>query len=321
MRSVAVTVLVLALLVATTAAFALTEALKLERSPVTAPRFDRLFSPTCACATSTARLALRLREHATVDAVIVDDDGDPVRTLATNAAKRKGPVVFEWDGRDDAGDVVADGRYRLRVHLAEQRRTIVIPNPIRVDTEKPRVELVRVRQRAFSPDGDKRNDRLRILYRTTERGRPLLFVDGIVIAEGTMRPAGRARLVWGGRFAGRLARPAAHRVWVRVRDRAGNVSEPTTPIRVRVRYIELTRRSFRVRKGGVLRFRVVTDGAYSWALVRPGRRISAAYATGKVVAVRIPAVDAFPPGRYVLRVVAATGRRDASVVRVLPARP
>ena len=78
--------LVLALLVATTAAFALTEALKLERSPVTAPRFDKLFSPTCACETSTERLALRLREPSTIDAVIVDDVCETVRTLETEDA-------------------------------------------------------------------------------------------------------------------------------------------------------------------------------------------------------------------------------------------
>jgi len=46
-------VLLLALLAGTTTAFALTEALKLEKSPVSRPRFKSVFSPTCACPRET----------------------------------------------------------------------------------------------------------------------------------------------------------------------------------------------------------------------------------------------------------------------------
>ena len=294
----------LALLVATTAAFTLTEALKLQLSPVTAPHFDKLFSPTCRCETGKARLSLRLREPATVDVVIVDAGGEPVRTLAVDVKRPKGVVAFRWDGRDDAGDVVSDGRYRLRIHLDEQRRTIVVPDPIRVDTRPPEVDLVSFPQRAFSPDGDGRNDKLRLRYRTTERSRPLLVVDGSVVLEGRMRPAGKAKLVWGGRFRGGLARPAAHTLWLRVRDRAGNLSDGAGPMRARVRYVELTRPALRARRAGVLRFRVVADARiFRWKLVRrSGRPVVARREVGrKVVAVRLPVRIA--PGAYRLRVV------------------
>ncbi len=311
--------LVLLLLVATTAAFAVTEALKLQRSPVTAPRFDRLFSPTCVCETGTARLAFRLREPATIGAVIVGEDDDPVRTLARSARQREGPVAFEWDGRDDRGDVVPDGRYRLRIELEEDGRVIVIPTGVRVDTREPEVELVRIRSRGLSPDGDNRNDRLRIRYTATERSRPLVFVDGTAVFTGAIRPPGTSRVVWGGKRARRLTRLGAHTVWIRVQDAAGNLSEPTTPFRVRVRYIELARQVYRVREGGVLRFRVVTDGTYSWALLRRGARVSGGVETRRVVAVRLRAAHAFGPGRYILR-VAARGRRDRAVVHVLPQR-
>ena len=318
MRSGAVTVLVLALLVATTAAFALTEALKLQLSPVTAPRFDKLFSPTCACETSTAKLSVRLREPATVDAVVVDEDGDPVRTLAANVKRRRGPVAFEWDGRDDAGEVVPDGRYRLRIRLDEQRRTIVIPNPIRVDTEAPRLELVTPPQRAFSPDGDKRNDRIRFRYRATERSRALLFVDGALALRGPVRAPGEARVVWGGTFTGPLARPGVRRLWLRVRDRAGNLSGPVGPIAVRVRYVELARDRLRARRGGTLRFRVVTDaGTVRWELRAPGGRVvlRGVEIGRKVVAIRLP--PRIRGGRtYRLRVVA---HRQAARARVVVA--
>jgi hypothetical protein len=321
-RSVAVTLLVLALLVATTAAFALTEALKLQRSPVTAPRFDKLFSPTCGCETNVADLSLRLREPATIDAVVVDEDGDAVRTLAANAKRRRGPVAFEWDGRTDAGDVVPDGRYRLRIHLDEQRRTIVIPNPIRVDTDPPELELLTRPQRAFSPDGDKRNDRIRFLYRATERSQPLLFVDGALILRGRTHPPGQARIVWGGDFSGELGEPRVRRLWLRARDRAGNLSDAAGPIVVRVRYVELSRRALRAQRGGTVRFRVVTDvGSFRWELRGPrGRVLLRGVEIGrKVVAIRLP--PRIRAGRsYRLRVLA---NRHAAVVRVVvaPRRP
>jgi flagellar hook capping protein FlgD len=129
----AVPVLVLLLLVAATAAFAVSEALKQERSPVHRPRFTKVFSPTCECAKSTAVLSVKLRTREKIDAIVVDENGDPVRTLATDASRRPGRITFRWDGRDDAGDLVPDGSYRLRMHFRGDGRTIVIPNVIRVD--------------------------------------------------------------------------------------------------------------------------------------------------------------------------------------------
>jgi hypothetical protein len=314
-RSLATSGLVLALLTATTASFALTEALKLELSPVTAPRFDKLFSPTCACETSVARLSLRLREPATVDAGLVDEDGDAVRTLATDVKRRKGRIAFEWDGRTDAGDVVPDGRYRLRIHLDEQRRTIVIPNPIRVDTAPPELELLTRPQRAFSPDGDERNDRIRFLYSATERSQPLLFVDGALALAGTIRPPGKARILWGGDFGGDLAEAGVRRLWLRARDRAGNLSDPAGPLVVRIRYVELPVRVLRARRGGTVRFRVVTDVAsFRWELRgRKGRVFLRGVEVGrKVVGIRLP--PRIRGGRsYRLRVFA---HRNVAVARV-----
>src|SRR5687767_8400856 len=102
-RSLAVIVLVLVLLGGTAAAFAVTEVLKLERSPITAPRFTKHFSPVCGCEKEEARLSLRLRKADTVDATIVDPGGNTVRTLLEDQRLRRGPVTLEWDGRDDAG--------------------------------------------------------------------------------------------------------------------------------------------------------------------------------------------------------------------------
>ncbi|HYY75843.1 MAG TPA: FlgD immunoglobulin-like domain containing protein [Gaiellaceae bacterium] len=316
MRRVAVPLLVLALLVATTAAFAVTEALKLEPSALSRPRFDRIFSPTCACPQSTARLAVRLREADTIDAVIVDADGDLVRTLASESREPAGRVVLGWNGEDDGGDVVPDGRYRLRVHLDDERRTIVIPNLVRVDTDPPTVELVEVSPRVLSPDGDNRGDRARIGLRLSERARPLVLVDRARAAAARSRARGRSELVWPGTTRRGPLATGSYVVTLRARDRAGNLSAPTAGSVVRIRYIELAGGTLRARRGGTLRFRVSTDVAgFRWAILRRSgarRGLLRGTATSESVTLGLP--RRIRTGGYVLRVAARGHSDEARIV-------
>lgn len=52
-----------------------------------------------------------------LDAAVLDRDGYRVRTLAAKKRVPKGPVTLAWGGRDDAGVVVPDEAYSLRVVL------------------------------------------------------------------------------------------------------------------------------------------------------------------------------------------------------------
>ncbi|MDQ3889606.1 MAG: hypothetical protein M3312_03530, partial [Actinomycetota bacterium] len=175
MRRAALTALTIALLAGASAAFAVTEMLKLERHVVSASHVDRVFSPTCGCATSTARLAVTLSEGDTIDAAIVARDGTEVRSLVTGLARPAGVVRFAWDGRDDRRAVVPDGNYRLRIRLHADRRTIELRRRIRVDTRPPAVAVVSARPRVLA---SRRGGRARVVvaYRTSERSRPLLLV-------------------------------------------------------------------------------------------------------------------------------------------------
>lgn len=317
LRRLAVTVLVLALLAGTTAAFALTEALKLERSPVARPRFDRVFSPTCACPQATARLELRLRRGDTIDAVIVDDDGVLVRTLVSGSRRVPGRLVFHWNGRNEANAVVPDGEYRLRVHLADERRTIVIPNVVRVDTRAPAVELVSLFPQRLSPDGDGRRDRARIVVRLSEPARPLLLVDGEVAVEGRRHAAGTAELAWPETANGTRLQAGLYGLTLRAQDRAGNVSPATETRIVHIRYIKLARETLQARRRGVLRFRVLTDARrFRWTLFGRGGKAHRPLLTGTTtsahVARRLP--RRIRPGRYVLRVTAHGHSDEAAVV-------
>jgi hypothetical protein len=321
-RRLARAVLVVALLGGTASAFAVTEALKLERSPVTAPRFDERFSPVCSCRTSVARLSLRFRVADRVDAVIVDRDAEPVRTLVEDRGVRRGRAAFEWDGRDEAGRVVPDGPYRLRVHLDEERRTILVPNEVEVDTRPPSVGLVRASRRIVSPDGDRRGDRLKLVYRASERAGPLLLVDGEVAAEERARRR-RSSVRWDGTLDGRVLRPGLHLLAVRVRDEAGNLSAPTEAVPVRLRYVALTRNVIRVARGGRLRLRVDTDAAsYGWSLRRRtargvGRTVLAGVASRSAISVRLP--RRLERGRYVLR-VSVGGHKATALVLIVRRR-
>src|SRR5439155_26302979 len=127
----------------------------------------------------SARIEFRLRRHDRITVTILDKSGHVVRTVVSDRRERSGRVSVLWDGRDDLGQVVTDGTYKPRVKLALNRRTIVLPNRIQVDTTSPRVVLVDAKPRLFSPDGDGRADRVRVSYRVDEPAQVSLYVDGV----------------------------------------------------------------------------------------------------------------------------------------------
>lgn len=315
MRRVAVTVLVLALVGGTAAAFTITESLKLEPSPISSKRDEEVFSPGCGCRTDEARMSMRLRRDDRLDLDILAA-GEPVRSLARDRDEEKGRVRVRWDGRDDAGEFVPDGVYQLRVHLRDADRTVVIPRTIRVDTESPGFEILGVDRQVFSPDNDGRRDSIRIGYRSSEDAAALVFVEGRLAAEGRLKKAGEADVAWDGAVEGRPIRAGEYTLFVRVRDPAGNLSAPAQ-VSVEVRYVELIQRVLVVQRGDRLRFRVLTDAErFSWTLRRAGGGIVRADSRARpgVVIVRLP--EQVRAGRYVLQ-VEANGHRDRAAVRVL----
>jgi len=235
------TALVIALLGGTAGAFAVTERLKLEPSPITKVELDKAFSPTCACAKARARFAFGLREADTLTLALVDEDGSVVRTLARSRQVRAGLQRFRWDGRDERGQVVGEGRYQPRLRLDRARRTILFPNRIEVETTPPEVELLGVGRRVISPDGDGRAEGLTVRYRIGERGRGLLFVDGRLAVRSQSREP-RGALHWYGKLGGRLLPAGAYALSVAAEDRFGNRSRPIAAGNVRIAYDSRRRR-------------------------------------------------------------------------------
>jgi len=300
------TLLVVALLGGTAAAFAVTQGLKTRPSPITAPRIQKVFSPECDCPTRVAVIQFRLRKPDRVRVQIVDGSGNVARTLVSGRRLRRGTVTYTWNGRDDQGRFVAEGVYKPRVHLTDQHRTIDLPNEMHVDTTAPRISIVSLAPRTFSPNGDGRNDRIRIAYRISEPAHAILSVDGKRVIF-TRRQLQRSSLVWNGRIDGRALPPGVHRVSLGAEDRAGNISNDKA-VDIAVRYVELARHAIEAKARTRFGVRVLADRRIRWRL---GPRNGTA-APGLMI-LRAPA----KPGRYRL-VVSVPGHEDSATVRVTP---
>jgi hypothetical protein len=178
-----------------------------------------------------------------------------------------------------------------------------------------------VRPDAFSPDGDGRKDHVKVIYRSSEKGRPELLADGETAIVGRNRAQGKASLNWGGSIGGEAVGASTYQLTIRVRDLAGNLSEPSRPAPVQVRFIELGQEVYAAEAGGELTFTVVTDAeSFRWYLSH--RRIGGkagrpvlfdVTASGESVSVQLP--PDLEPGAYVLRVT-ATGHKDRAIVNV-----
>ena len=226
------TLVALALLAGSAAAFGVTERLKLEPTPITGTRVDEILSPVCRCPKRSATISFRVRGRRTVRVELLAGD-EIVRTLAAGRRAAAGRVELEWDGRDDSGRIVPDGVYRARVALEDEARGILLPNRIRVDTVRPRITLLRLRPRLLSPNGDGRREYAEAFYRVSERADALLFVDGRKWLDSRFRPL-EGKLVWFGRVRRRPLPAGVYRIQLGARDPAGNLAVRTPPVAVRI---------------------------------------------------------------------------------------
>jgi hypothetical protein len=303
-------VLVSALLVATVLAFVYTEKLKLTRSPIVGTLVDKVFSPVCDCTTATGRITFRLRHRDVITAEIIDGDGEVVRELVRSRPYAAGRVFLVWDGRGEAGVIVPEGSYVPRIRLSQERRTITLPNRIRVDVTPPVIERFAASPRVISPDADGRRDATVVRYRLSERGTVALYVDGgrEIVKRGTTT---EGRIRWAGLVDGSTASDGLYRLRLGATDPAGNAAIRSRPAAIVVRYVALGRRRIEALPGGRFSVLVVADApTVRWRL---GERTGLA----KRGTLRLTAPDI--PGRYALVVTANSHAARALVVVQEPA--
>jgi FlgD Ig-like domain len=295
-------VLVVGLLGGSAVAFAVTERLKLERSPIFKTRVDKSVSPHSG---RRAQIIFRLRKRDSLSLAIVDSQDHVVRALISSRDVGAGKKTYTWNGRGDDGAPVPDGTYKPRVHLANQHRTILLPNAIAVDTQKPRISLTRTSLTVVSPDGDANHDYLTVFFHASEPVRAVLYADG---HQAVKQKSFKADSLKWGRRNGMPTKPGVYRLRLRAIDAAGNIGPPTRVFKVRVRYIELGRHVIRARSGGRISVAVSTDAhLYYW---RIGPRHGRVHGRRLVLA-------AADPGRYRL-VVSERGHKARALVVVSP---
>lgn len=126
---------------ATVAAFAWAQRLKrdplvLDRATFGTPR-SHGFTPNGDCRFDRERIRFRVTrsDHATVQ--VIRPGGRVVVTLGRDEfLKRYHFFTYYWDGRQRGGGIAHPGRYKLRVKLLGQERTLVVPGVLRLHLAK-----------------------------------------------------------------------------------------------------------------------------------------------------------------------------------------
>ena len=309
MARTATLLLVLAVLAASGASFAISEGLKVQRAAVTAVHVTKIFSPVCRCPEARAAIGFKLTHSDRVTLGVVDPKGELVRTLVHRRLFNRGAHHFTWNGRDDDGTLVPEGSYRPRIKLERTDRTYLLPNPIKLDVTPPRIRVQSVSPRVISPDGDGRSDILHVRYRINEHAHALLYVAGRQAARTKFQRL-QDNVNWYGLLDGRRLPAGTYRLALAAVDLAGNESKLVPAGTVRIRYVALPARAFGARAKRVVTIPVSTDAAHVRYLLRRGGSTVAAGSSTPRLRLRMPA----KPGRYVLVIEAAGHRAVAAVV-------
>jgi FlgD Ig-like domain len=305
----ATTVLVLLVLAGSAAAFAISEGLKVQKAAITAVHVGKVISPDCNCPTDRAGIGFRLTRSDRLTLSILDSEGVSVRTLIASKLFSRGKHHFTWNGRTAVGAVVPEGTYEPRIRLHRAGKTLVLPNPIRVDTTPPRIAVVSVHPRVISPDGDGRSDVLHVRYRIDERAHALLYVNGVLRAR-TKFERTRDTVDWYGKVGGEALPPGTYRLALAAVDLAGNRSRPIGAGTVTIRYIDLSPKSLHAAPRARVVVDVSTDALRVHYLVRRGRTVVESGSSPRPLVFRAPA----KPDRYVLVVSTAGHSAQAALI-------
>jgi hypothetical protein len=229
------------LVVATVAAFFTTQQLKGEFPLVirfaTKPAH---FSPNADDYRDTTEVGFDLSEAANVSFMVVDSEGKEVRRIVTERrlagdAKHR----FRWDGRDDDGNLVKDGTYRMRVVRRDESRVIDSVKKITVDRRPPRVTLLSATPSVVATGLPGETPSVRLRYRGPANRAPVFRVfrtdDGKPHIVRRFRGGPNRAAVWDGQVSNGPQRtlPAPegdYAFTVAVRDRAGNLTEAPQPV-------------------------------------------------------------------------------------------
>jgi hypothetical protein len=219
---------------ATVVAFFAAQRIKGEPAVAEVRALDTVFSPNGDHVKDVNRFYIELHERAEVSVDVVDVAGDAVRRLVEKATvSPNDPLRLRWDGRTDDGKRVPDGRYRVRVTLRREGRSVTVPSTTLVDTQAPRPRVRRILPNSIvAPGTSPINIEVGSVSRRLAKRARIYRLDGgtpRVVAElGAVTDT--RTLEWDGRIDGKPAPLGLYLVQVIARDRAGN--DGVTPAQV-----------------------------------------------------------------------------------------
>jgi hypothetical protein len=198
------------------------------------------FSPNGDDYRDTTEVGFDLSEPASLSFMVVDSEGSEVRRLVSERrlagdAKHR----FRWDGRDDNGNLVPDGTYRMRVVRRDESRVINSVKEITVDRKPPRVTLLSAEPSVVATGLPGETPSVRLRYRGPKNKAPVIRVfrtdDGKPHIVRRFRGGPNRTAVWDGQVSSGPQRTESapegdYAFTVAVRDRAGNLTEAPQPV-------------------------------------------------------------------------------------------
>lgn len=181
------------------------------RTPkVSAEVSPTIISPNDDRAQDSTNFSYTLNEDATVAVSVYNDSNVLVKTLATGQFQTRGQHVMAWDGTDNFGEVVADGRYRLEVSARGTVLASTQSATVMVDTQPPTLRLANMDELSRVRDAN-------------------LTVDGLTDPDAIIQVAGEPKIIpvnAEGRFSiKRQLDEGSNIIQVSATDPAGNASQ------------------------------------------------------------------------------------------------
>jgi hypothetical protein len=222
------------LVAATFAAFFVAQRLKNAPSVVQRLMVTYTFSPNGDGRFDAAHVTFRIKQADDVTVEVLDADGDPVRTLMDDEhldAYTPIDPSLSWDGRDEDGQMVPDGRYRIRITLRHLGRALIVQRSIVKDTTPPRPKVRSIGpSRLYGPEllPEPSGEPAKIRFSPVGyKGKLMIFKT----APGTPRlvyehdlPKASTTFKWDGHNAdGRRVGPGTYLVVLQWRDFPGNI--------------------------------------------------------------------------------------------------
>ncbi|MEA2374583.1 MAG: hypothetical protein QOD53_1046 [Thermoleophilaceae bacterium] len=336
------TVVFALLVLATLAAFFVTQRLKTGQPVVKRLALQRYFSPNGDHRKDRASVAFDLPKGDRVTVDVVTRDGERVRRLVDDRELSRGHHEVTWNGHADDGTVPADGTYFVRVTLRRQGRAATGVRGIQLITAVPRPRIVSVTPSRVSSHAPRP---IAIRFSGPSVVRPLFGIwrtdrrPAVRVATLTAL-RGQHSVTWDGRIGTRPAAPGNYAVSVTVQNRA--LVEGSSPRRLPpTRAGALPGTGFSISgttasgplepvlAGGVVRIGV-QNGAhrFRWSVRRVGakRPLRRGRGAGGTLPFRMPPSAA--TGEYVVAIAAGgrpalvpltvRGRRRGRVLVVVP---